>query len=199
MGATSKVLVLTAVLGLTVVACGSPKARTSSPTSPQTTARSAPGKVLIVGCHPEPVLGTPDMPAPVFLATTYSFAFHSIRLTPPPAHIRPRMSADSAWRAVIRTPGMEANASYRMILAEWSSATSTVAVASSGKHDSVPSGENLLVWVVIGKHIWSGTEIAGNDVSSPICMYESEMWVVNASTGQEYGEMPYPPAPEFFH
>jgi hypothetical protein len=151
---------------------------------------------LDVGCTPEPVLGTPSMPSPERLSTTLTFTFNHIRLYPPPAGVSPRISADRAWNAVVRTKdpahGLQANATYRLILTEWNSKNPTTV---SPAH----SRERLLVWLVIGKHIWVSTLGRSNHIRTSRCIYESAMWPVNATTGQLYGQMTYPPAAEVFH
>jgi hypothetical protein len=152
--------------------------------------------VLNVGCSPEPVLGTPSMPSPERLATTLTFTFNHVRLYPPPAGVSPKISADRAWNAVVRTRdrahGLQSNATYRLILTEWNSKSPTIA-------SSAHSHERLLVWLVIGKHIWVSTLDSSNHIRTPRCIYESVMWPVNATTGQLYGQMAYPPAAEVFH
>jgi hypothetical protein len=160
-----------------------------SSASPQTT-------VLNVGCSPEPVLGTPSMPSPERLAATLTFTFNHIRLYPPPAGVSPEISADRAWNAVVRTKdpahGLQLDATYRLILTEWNSKTPTIA-------SSAQSRERLLVWLVIGKHIWVSTLDSSNHIRTPRCIYESAMWPVNATTGLLYGQMAYPPAAEVYH
>ena len=150
--------------------------------------------VLNVGCSPEPVLGYPSMPSPERLTTTLFFTFNHIRLYPPPAAISPKISADRAWAAVVGTPthGLQINATYRLILAEWNSKSPTYV-------SSAYSRERLLVWLVIGKHIWVSTRASSNRVRTSRCIYESAMWPVNAITGHLYGEMDYPPAAVTYH
>jgi hypothetical protein len=174
---TLATVVLTSAL---VSSCASTSGRTS---------------VLNVGCSPEPVLGAPAMPSPQRLASTLAFSFNHIRLYPPPAGVSPKVSAASAWHAVVRTSdpahGLQLHANYELILAEWNSNNPTVV--------SAHPGERLLVWLVIGKHIWVSTLTGANHVSVPRCIYESAMWPVNATTGLVYGQMTYPPAAEVFH
>jgi len=152
--------------------------------------------VLNVGCNPEPALGTPPMPSPQRLATPLAFSFNNIRLYPPSAALSPKISAERAWNAVVHTRdpahGLQQNGRYSLVLAEWNSKDPTV-VSSPG------SGERLLVWLVIGRHIWVSTLTGANHVRSPRCIYESAMWPVNATSGQLYGQMAYPPSAEALH
>jgi len=167
-------------VGLLSTSCTSPASHTST---------------LNVGCNPPVVLGAPSMPTPERLGTTLAFSFNHIRLYPPPARISPNISAVQAWDAVVRTRdpahGLQLHATYELVLAEWNSIDPTVPGSNPN--------ERLLVWLVIGRHIWVSTLLGGTNVSAPRCIYESAMWPVNATSGLLYGGMTFPPMAEVFH
>ena len=152
--------------------------------------------VLNVGCSPEPALGTPPMPSSKRLGTPLAFSFNNIRLYPPSASLSPKISAKRAWNAVIQTRdpahGLQQNARYSLILAEWNSKDPTTV-------SNPRSRERLLVWLVIARHIWVSTLTGSNRVPTPRCIYEAAMWPVNATSGQLYGQMAYPPSAEALH
>jgi len=152
--------------------------------------------VLNVGCSPEPALGSPPMPSPERLVTPIAFTFNNIRLYPPSAASSPTVSAKRAWNAVVKTTdrghGLQQNAKYSLTLAEWNSNDPTIV-------SSPMSGQRLLVWLVIGRHIWVSTLTGSNHVRTPRCIYESAMWPVNATSGQLYGQMAFPPSAEVLH
>ena len=133
-----------------------------------------------------PVPSSSSVPSASVLATPMAPEI-GIQLSPPPPGTTPGVTAAQAWHAMEKLPAV---AKYRLVLADWKS-TSALQFGST----LFPGG---LVWVIEGRHVPSQCSggAAETGMSSRPCgsLYESAMWIVNASTGQaSTEEFMYPP------
>jgi hypothetical protein len=107
--------------------------------------------------------------------------FGQVHLDPPPAGVRPLVSAAQAWRSVSQdTPLYALHPLYRagvydVVLAYWTSGPALV-MESNGKR---AAHDHVLAWVILGKHVPSGSSAVGRR-----CVFGSSIDAINATTGE---------------
>lgn len=131
-------------------------------------------------CESALVSAKPPMPSPTRLTTVLTYRSVGTRLSPPPHDVRPTVSAARAWRTA---PGMQTGGTYVLALVELNSGY------------SAPTS-NVLDWVVLGSHVAVrvGHAATPRPSRSPSCVFESEVWTVDATAGLFNGTFSFPPS-----
>jgi hypothetical protein len=131
-------------------------------------------------CETELASAKPPMPFPTRLTTVLTYRSVGTRLSPPPRNDRPAVSASRAWRTA---RGMQTGGTYVLTLVDLNSGYS-------------PPTSNVLDWAVLGSHvaIRGGRVAAPRPANGSSCVFESEVWTVDATTGLFNGTFAFPPS-----
>lgn len=131
-------------------------------------------------CETELASAKPSMPSPSRLTTVLTYSSVGTRLSPPPSNVRPAVSAARAWRTA---RGMQTGGTYVLTLVDLNSGYS-------------PPTSNVLDWAVLGSHVAvrGNRGVAPRPKSGPSCVFESEVWTVDATTGLFNGTFAFPPS-----
>jgi len=136
---------------------------------------------ILSKCETELASAKPSMTSPSRLTTVLTYSAVGTRLSPPPHNVRPAVSAARAWRTA---RGMQTGGTYVLTLVDLNSGYSPAPTSS------------VLDWAVLGSHVAvRGTGKAGPpSTSGPSCVFESEVWTVDATTGLFNGTFAFPPS-----
>jgi hypothetical protein len=137
--------------------------------------------VFVIAVSTSAAAPAPRMPAPQRLTRVIAFVdLNGIRLSPPPTNVHPSVGPAEAWKVAV--PGTWHASTYRLVLAQWTSA--------------IPPGPSAptqaLVWLVFGTHVAvPNTGPIGS--KGPAVFYETVMQPVDAATGLRFATVAFPP------